>query len=121
MHNDIVIVKKEPCIDNKKTKKLVKVNQILKERIKMEKQASTPQESYIGMWVTKDGFIRQELLSNGHYDEARGNKKSAYTGSYTIKGNHIDYVDDTGFTADGEFREGILYHAGMILYREVKK
>ncbi|BBB90637.1 agrobacterium tumefaciens protein [Methylomusa anaerophila] len=84
---------------------------------KMEKQANT-QPSYIGMWVTKDGSVRQELLPNGRYDEARGTKKSAYTGSYTIKGNHIDYVDDTGFSADGEFRDGILYHAGMVLYRE---
>jgi hypothetical protein len=72
------------------------------------------------MWVTKDGYIRHELLPNNRYDEARGNRKSAYQGSYTITGNHIDYVDDTGFTADGDFRNGILYHAGMILYREEK-
>ena len=26
--------------------------------------------------------------------------------------------DVTGFTADGEFRDGMLYHAGMILYKE---
>ncbi|GGA36989.1 Atu4866 domain-containing protein [Paenibacillus physcomitrellae] len=76
---------------------------------------------YVGMWVTADGYIRQELLPNGRYDEARGNRKSAYTGSYTVTDNHIDYVDDTGFTADGEFRNGILYHAGMILYRENTK
>lgn len=73
---------------------------------------------YIGMWVTGDGYIRQELLPNGRYDEARGNKKSAYTGSYTITGDHIDYVDDTGFKADGDFKDDVLYHAGMVLYRE---
>lgn len=73
---------------------------------------------YIGMWVTKDGYIRHELLPNGRYDEARGSCKSAYQGSYTIEGNHIEYVDDTGFTADGDFRNGVLYHAGMVLYRE---
>ncbi|TIT72017.1 MAG: hypothetical protein E5W56_21100, partial [Mesorhizobium sp.] len=28
------------------------------------------------------------------------------------------YWDDTGFTADGEFIDGILHHAGMILYRQ---
>ena len=75
-------------------------------------------KAYIGMWVTKDGHIRHELLSDNRYDEARGNRKSAYQGSYKITGNHIDYQDDTGFTADGEFKEGILYHAGMILYKE---
>jgi hypothetical protein len=73
---------------------------------------------YVGMWVTKDGYIRHELLPNGRYDEARGKRESAYQGRYAIAGDHIDYVDDTGFTADGDFRNGILYHAGMILYRE---
>ena len=73
---------------------------------------------FMGMCVTKDGYIRQELLPNGRYDEARGNKKSAYTGRYTINGLHIDYVDDTGFTADGEFRNGILYHGGYVFYKE---
>lgn len=80
----------------------------------MENQTSL----YVGMWVTKDGYIRQELLPNGRYDEARGNRKSAYTGNYSISGYHIDYVDDTGFTADGEFRDGVLYHGGYIFYRE---
>ncbi|MEJ8303266.1 Atu4866 domain-containing protein [Saccharibacillus sacchari] len=74
--------------------------------------------SYAGMWVTADGVIRQELLPNGRYDEARGSRISAYTGRYTIQGRHIDYVDDTGFTADGEFRDGVLYHGGMVFYRE---
>ncbi len=87
-----------------------------------EVAAQTPvQQSYVGMWVTKDGYIRHELLSNGRYDEARGQKKSAYQGGYTLTGSHIDYIDDTGFTADGEFRDGVLYHGGMVLYREEKK
>jgi Agrobacterium tumefaciens protein Atu4866 len=73
---------------------------------------------YVGMWVTADGHIRHELLPNGRYDEARGNRKSAYQGSYTMKGDHIEYVDDTGFTADGDFIDGVLYHAGMVLNRE---
>lgn len=75
-------------------------------------------KAYIGMWVTQDGHIRHELLPENRYDEARGNRKSAYQGSYRVAGNHIDYKDDTGFTADGEFKDGILYHAGMILYKE---
>jgi hypothetical protein len=65
------------------------------------------QTSYVGMWVTKDGYIRHKLLSNGRYDEARGNRKSAYQGRYILNEDHIDYVDDTGFTADGDFRNGI--------------
>lgn len=74
-------------------------------------------QRFTGMWVTADGYIRHELLPNGRYDEARGSRKSAYQGRYTITGNHIDYVDDTGFTADGEFVDGVLYHGGMVLRR----
>ncbi|WP_338759028.1 Atu4866 domain-containing protein [Massilia sp. METH4] len=73
---------------------------------------------YVGMWVTADNYIRHELRPDGRYDEARGRRRSAYQGRYWIVGDHIGYVDDTGFTADGDFRDGVLYHAGMVLYRE---
>ncbi|MDQ0468530.1 Atu4866 domain-containing protein [Labrys wisconsinensis] len=73
---------------------------------------------YVGLWVTADGRIRHELLPNGRYDEARGSRRSAYQGRYVVTGNHIDYWDDTGFTADGDFIDGVLHHAGMILYRQ---
>jgi hypothetical protein len=82
--------------------------------------AATPADAahpYVGMWVTADGRVRHELLPNGRYDEARGQRESAYQGRYTVTGNHIDYVDDTGFTADGEFVDGVLYHGGMVLRR----
>jgi hypothetical protein len=72
---------------------------------------------YVGLWVTHDGRIRHELLPNGRYDEARGVRESAYQGRYVVTGDHIDYVDDTGFTADGEFVDGVLHHAGMVLRR----
>lgn len=75
-------------------------------------------KGYIGMWVTADRKIRHQLLPGFRYDEARGTRESAYRGSYRITGNHIDYKDDTGFTADGEFQDGILYHAGMVLVKE---
>ncbi|WP_068505455.1 Atu4866 domain-containing protein [Paenibacillus kribbensis] len=88
---------------------------------KEEKSVHASQHPYIGMWVTQDGYIRQELLPNGRYDEARGQRQSAYTGSYIVKGDRIEYVDDTGFTADGEFKDGVLYHAGMVFYRKVNK
>jgi hypothetical protein len=73
---------------------------------------------YIGMWVTSDGHIRQELLPSGRYDETRGTRKSAYQGRYEIRGTKIDYWDDMGFTADGEFVDGVLHHGGMLFYRE---
>jgi hypothetical protein len=73
---------------------------------------------YVGMWVTRDGHIRHELLPNGRYDEARGDRQSAYQGRYEVTGDDIFYWDDTGFTADGRFIDGVLHHGGMILYRE---
>jgi hypothetical protein len=82
------------------------------------KPAPTPNHPYVGMWVTADGHIRQELLANGRYDEARGTRKSAYRGRYEVRGTHIDYWDDTGFTADGTFvSDTELHHGGMIFYR----
>ncbi|MDX3929349.1 MAG: Atu4866 domain-containing protein [Shinella sp.] len=82
--------------------------------------ATQPAEShpYVGMWVTADGHIRHNLLANGRYDEARGKRESAYQGRYKVTDDYIEYWDDTGFTADGKFIDGVLHHAGMILYRE---
>ncbi len=74
---------------------------------------------YVGMWVTGDGHIRQELLANGRYDEARGSRRSAYRGRYEVRGNRIQYWDDTGFTADGTFvDDDTLHHGGMTFRRE---
>lgn len=75
---------------------------------------------YVGMWITGDGHVRHELLPNGRYDEARGSRESAYRGRYEVSGDHIEYWDDTGFTADGDFFDGVLHHGGMILYRDGK-
>jgi hypothetical protein len=63
-------------------------------------------------WVTQDGHIRHDLQANGRYVEARGTREKAYQGRYVVTGTHIDYCDDTGFT------DGILHHAGMVLYRQ---
>nr|CAM34331.1 hypothetical protein [Streptomyces tendae] len=71
-----------------------------------------------GMWVTADGHIRQELRPDGRYREARGERAGAYTGRYTVTGSHLDYVDDTGFTATGDIRDGVLYHEHLVLYRK---
>ncbi|WP_128254401.1 Atu4866 domain-containing protein [Falsirhodobacter deserti] len=72
---------------------------------------------YAGMWITADNHIRHELLQNGRYIEARGTREAAYTGRYTVTGDRIEYRDDTGFTADGDFVEGVLYHGSMVLRR----
>lgn len=80
---------------------------------------AAPPHPYVGMWVTADNHIRHELLPNGRYVEARGNRERAYEGRYEITGTHIKYWDDTGFTADGDFvSPDVLHHAGMVLYRK---
>ncbi len=81
----------------------------------MAGQMNQESHSYLGMWVTEDQHIRHQLLPNNRYIEARGNKEKAYQGRYRITGNYIEYWDDTGFTADGEFINNVLYHAGMVL------
>ncbi len=72
---------------------------------------------YVGLWSTDDGHVRQ-LLPDGRYDEARGDREHAYQGRYWIEGDHIEYLDDTGFTADGEFVDGVLHHGCMVLHRQ---
>nr|WP_100740779.1 Atu4866 domain-containing protein [Bacillus vallismortis] len=74
--------------------------------------------SYGGLRLPRIGISSMKLLSDGRYIKARGNVECAYTGHYQITGDHIEYQDDTGFTADGDFKNGILYHAGMVLHRE---
>lgn len=77
-----------------------------------------PPHPYVGTWVTADGRIRQELLPDGRYEEARDGRERAYTGRYTVTGSHLEYVDDTGFTATGDVRDGVLHHEHLVLYRE---
>lgn len=77
-----------------------------------------PAHPYVGMWVTDDGRVRHELLPDGRYDEARGTRQSAYRGRYEVTGSYIEYWDDTGFTADGDFVDAdTLHHGGMVLRR----
>ncbi|WP_227803988.1 Atu4866 domain-containing protein [Marinomonas profundi] len=44
--------------------------------------------------------------------------KSAYEGRYRITGDDIEYWNDTDFTSNGTFIDGVLCHAGMMLYRQ---
>lgn len=90
---------------------------ILIPSVRAEETELKANHSYVGLWVTRDGHIRHQLLPNGRYVEARGGRARAYEGRYEVTGAHIEYWDDTGFTADGDFIDDVLHHAGMILYR----
>ena len=87
-----------------------------------EPSAARATHPYVGMWVTGDGRVRHELLPDGRYDEARGTRESAYRGRYEVTGSHIEYWDDTGFRADGDFVDAdTLHHGGMVLRRRPQR
>ncbi|PZR53384.1 amidohydrolase [Xylanimonas oleitrophica] len=69
----------------------------------------------IGVWIDKNDFLYQELTADGRYDETRGGRPHAYQGRYWVDGDRIDYLDDLGFWAYGEFRGDELHHAGYVM------
>ncbi|OED00743.1 Atu4866 domain-containing protein [Rhizobium sp. YK2] len=90
--------------------------------VEAQEPTSQPDHPYVGMWVTDDNRVRHELLPTGRYVEARGRRERAYEGRYEVEGTHIEYWDDTGFTADGDFVDpNTLHHGGMILRRTPAK
>jgi hypothetical protein len=82
-----------------------------------EPEVSMTAQRHAGLRVTADGQIQHELLPDGRYVDARGDQERTHEGRYWLTGDHIDYRDDQGLAAAGDFRDGILYHAGMVLYR----
>ncbi|MGW4382457.1 Atu4866 domain-containing protein [Kitasatospora sp. NPDC004531] len=69
----------------------------------------------VGVWIDRNDFLHQELTADGRYDETRGGRPHAYQGRYWIDGDRIDYLDDLGFWAYGEFRGDELHHAGYVM------
>ncbi|WP_055713894.1 Atu4866 domain-containing protein [Streptomyces torulosus] len=69
----------------------------------------------VGVWIDRNGFLHQELTADGRYDEIRGGRPHAYQGRYCIDGDRIDYLDDLGFWAYGEFQGDELRHAGYVM------
>ncbi|GAA0516905.1 hypothetical protein Ade02nite_84930 [Paractinoplanes deccanensis] len=70
-----------------------------------------------GVWVDRADWLHQELLPHGRYDETRGGRRHAYTGRYWVDGDRIDYLDDTGFYAFGDFIGDELHHAEFVMRR----
>ncbi|MEU6192082.1 Atu4866 domain-containing protein [Streptomyces sp. NPDC047061] len=69
----------------------------------------------VGVWIDRNDFLHQQLTADGRYDETRGGRPHAYQGRYWIDGDRIDYLDDLGFWAYGEFRGDELHHAGYVM------
>lgn len=68
-----------------------------------------------GVWVDHTGFLEQELRADGRYDETRGGRPHAFEGRFSINGDRVDYLDDLGFWAYGEFIGQELHHAGYVM------
>ncbi|MDW6064269.1 Atu4866 domain-containing protein [Streptomyces sp. FXJ1.4098] len=68
-----------------------------------------------GVWIDREDFLYQQLTPDGRYDETRGGRPHAYQGRFWIDGDRIDYLDDLGFWAFGEFRGDELHHAGYVM------
>jgi imidazolonepropionase-like amidohydrolase len=79
-------------------------------------QRSVPAERF-GTWIDENDFVHQHLTADGRYDETRGGRKHAFQGAFWITGDRIDYRDDLGFWAFGEFTDGLLQHAGYTFHR----
>lgn len=73
--------------------------------------------SILGTWIDENDFVHQHLTADGRYDETRGGRPHAFQGSYWVSGSRIDYLDDLGFWAFGEFVDGVLHHAGYAFHR----
>jgi hypothetical protein len=71
----------------------------------------------IGTWIDENDFVHQHLSIDGRYDETRGGREHAYQGRFWINGDRIDYLDDLGFWAFGEFIDDTLIHAGYTFHR----
>lgn len=76
-----------------------------------ERSKDIPAER-LGTWIDENDFVHQYLTDDGRYDETRGGREHAYRGDFWITGDRIDYRDDLGFWAFGEFLDGTLQHAG---------
>lgn len=79
--------------------------------------AAPSNSPYVGMRIDESDFLHQELAANGRYDETRGGRPHAFQGAFWIDGDRIDYLDDLGFWAFGQFKEGTLHHGPYILNR----
>ncbi|MER6014067.1 Atu4866 domain-containing protein [Streptomyces bluensis] len=51
------------------------------------------------------------------HDREHG-RRCCRRGRHVVTGSRIDDVDDSGFTATGDIRDGVLHHEHLVLYRE---
>lgn len=57
------------------------------------KNNTEKQEQFTGMWVTKEGHVRKDLLPDGRYDITLENTAGAYKDCYAVNSSHIEYKE----------------------------
>jgi hypothetical protein len=71
-------------------------------------QPSAAERAMMGVWVADGGATRLSLLPNGRYDKVLDTGRNIYHGRYEVDGSRLYFEGDTGRTAIGEARRGIL-------------
>jgi hypothetical protein len=71
-------------------------------------QPSAAERAMMGVWVADGGATRLSLLPNGRYDKTLETGRDIYHGRYEVDGSRLYFEGDTGRTAIGETRRGIL-------------
>jgi hypothetical protein len=78
----------------------------------------TPQ-NVVGTWVSPSGYIRLNLKPDGRYDEAHGcPHKHAYRGRYIVRGERVDFAEDSGFHSIGVVHADVLSLGSDHFHRE---
>lgn len=78
---------------------------------------ATSDPTWVGAWRDEAQDMTQHLRVEGRYSETRQGRPDAWTGRWWSRGAEIVYLDDTGFWAYGEQRDGVLHHAHFVLVR----
>ena len=76
---------------------------------------SEPADARTGTWIDQNDWLHQQLRADGRYDETRGGRRHAYEGRYWLDRDRIDYLDDSGFYAFGEFIGDRLHHVDFVM------
>lgn len=66
------------------------------------------EQAAIGTWVTEDGAVRLELRPDGRFDKAKQALPETYHGRYEVDRSQLYFEGDSGFTALGAMRRGVL-------------
>lgn len=89
--------------------------------IDLDAMPSAEERAVIGRWETADGGIQLKLLPNGRYDKVRDSHQNSHRGRYEVDGSRLYFEDDSGLTAIGETRYGVLNLGNHRFHRQASR